>query len=298
MNLQDLEAFVAVAELGSVNRAAIRLNLTQPAATRRIQNFEAAIGGAPLFDRTVKPATLTAVGMQVLEHCRRVLAAVAELVAAASRGAALAGDLKAGIAHGFAEMVMIAPLDALRLKYPQVRPHVTSDWTADLIESVRGGAIDCAVGLLTEAHNLGPGLVAIALGSEEVVIVAPAAAFRKRDRPWRLRQLAAESWYLNPRGCGCRAALLRAAERQHLALELAAEIVGDELQLALVAHRGGLALVPRRQVAQSPHRRQLRVLEVADFVLPTTVALIRKATPSRFDAAIELLAAELEIRLR
>ena len=48
MNLQDIEAFVAVAEAGSVNRAAARLNLTQPATTRRIQNFEAALGGAPL----------------------------------------------------------------------------------------------------------------------------------------------------------------------------------------------------------------------------------------------------------
>jgi DNA-binding transcriptional LysR family regulator len=73
MNLQDIEAFVAVAETGSVNRAAARLNLTQPATTRRIQHFEAAIGDAPLFNRTLKPAALTALGGHVLEHCRRVL---------------------------------------------------------------------------------------------------------------------------------------------------------------------------------------------------------------------------------
>ena len=44
MNLGDLKAFVAVAEAGSVNRAAARLNLTQPAVSRRVQNLEAAIG--------------------------------------------------------------------------------------------------------------------------------------------------------------------------------------------------------------------------------------------------------------
>src|SRR5258708_37023107 len=71
MNLQDVEAFVAVAEAGSVNRAAARLNLTQPATTRRIQNFEAAIGGAPLFNRAVKPAALTSLGSHLLERCRR-----------------------------------------------------------------------------------------------------------------------------------------------------------------------------------------------------------------------------------
>jgi DNA-binding transcriptional LysR family regulator len=57
MNIQDIQAFIAAAETGSVNRAAVRLNLTQPATTRRIQNFEAALGGDSLFDRSVKPAT-------------------------------------------------------------------------------------------------------------------------------------------------------------------------------------------------------------------------------------------------
>ena len=100
MNLQDIEAFVAVAEAGSVNRAAARLNLTQPATTRRIQNFEAAIGGAQLFNRAVKPAALTSLGNHVLERCRRVLTAVAELEACTAKAADPAGHLKAGVAHG------------------------------------------------------------------------------------------------------------------------------------------------------------------------------------------------------
>src|SRR3954454_2159742 len=93
MNLQDIEAFVAVAETGSVNRAAARLNLTQPATTRRIQNFEAAIGDAALFNRSVKPAALTALGNHVLERCRQVLSAVAELEACATSAADPVGNL-------------------------------------------------------------------------------------------------------------------------------------------------------------------------------------------------------------
>ena len=52
MNISDIEAFVALAETGSVNRAAIRLHITQPAATRRIQNFEDAMGAGSLLNRT------------------------------------------------------------------------------------------------------------------------------------------------------------------------------------------------------------------------------------------------------
>jgi DNA-binding transcriptional LysR family regulator len=167
MNLQDIEAFVAVAETGSVNRAAVRLNLTQPATTRRIQNFEAAIGDTPLFNRAVKPAALTSLGSHVLEHCRRVLTAVAELEACTTKAADPAGNLKAGVAHGLGEIVLTTPLDPLRQTFPRIKLQVTSNWSTDLIEGVRSGALDCAVGLLTDAHTVPVGLTRVALAQNK-----------------------------------------------------------------------------------------------------------------------------------
>lgn len=299
MNLQDIQAFVAVAETGSVNRAAARLNLTQPATTRRIQSFEAAVGDVALFDRSVKPATLTALGNHVLEHCRRVLAAVAELEACSTSAADPAGDLKAGVAHGLGEMVLTTPLDALRRTFPRIRLQVSSDWSTDLIEDVRSGALDCAVGLLTDAHNIPAGLTRVPLGAEQVVIVsASKTATRRNGRPWRLRDLSGDSWFLNPPGCGCRAALVKAFDRLELPIHIAADVFGEDLQLSLLAHSGGLGLVPRRQFDQSPHRHNLQIIDVSDFALPAMVTLVRNGTPGRFDAAIELLASELKARLK
>lgn len=298
MNLQDVQAFVAVAETGSVNRAAARLNLTQPATTRRIQNFEAAMGGEALFDRSVKPAALTALGHHVLEHCRRVLVAVAELAACGTSAATPAGDLRVGVAHGLGEMVLTTPLDALRRSFPRIRMQVSSNWSTGLIEEVRGGAIDCAVGLLTDMHVVPAGLSRVSLGSERVAIIASSRAARRRDgQPWRLRDLAEEGWFLNPRGCGCRATLERSFDRLNLPLHVAAEVFGEDLQLSLLAHSGGLGLVPYRQFERSPHRAELQALDVVDFQISATVALIRNAVPGRFDPAIDLLANELERRL-
>jgi DNA-binding transcriptional LysR family regulator len=298
MNLQDVEAFVAVAETGSVNRAAVRLNLTQPATSRRIQNFEAAMGDEPLFNRAVKPAVLTALGSHVLEHCRRVLTAVAELEACATSASDPAGDLKAGVAHGLGEIVLTTPLDALRRTFPRIRLQVSSSWSADLIKEVRAGSLDCAVGLLTDAHHIPPGLVRIDLGTEQVVVVGAAGPPTKRNRnPCRLRDLAGQGWFLNPPGCGCRAALLKSFDRLQLPIRIAAEVFGEDLQLSLLAHSGGLGLVPRRQFEQSPHRHALRILDVLDFTMPATVALIRGAVPGRFNRAIELLVGELKARL-
>jgi DNA-binding transcriptional LysR family regulator len=299
MNLQDIEAFVAVAETGSVNRAAIRLSLTQPATTRRIQNFEAAIGDAPLFNRAVKPAVLTSLGSHVLEHCRRVLTAVVELEACGTMAADPAGDLKAGVAHGLGEMVLTTPLDALRRTFPRIRLQISSNWSANLIEDVRNGSLDCAVGLLTDAQAIPAGLTRIALGAEQVVIVRAAkSAVKRSSKPCRLRDLAGQGWFLNPPGCGCRAALMHVFDRLQLPIHIAAEVFGEDLQLALLAHSGGLGLVPRRQFEHSPHRRELRILDVIDFAMPATVTLIRNVAPGRFDPAIEMLASELKGKLQ
>jgi DNA-binding transcriptional LysR family regulator len=298
MNLQDIQAFVAVAEAGSVNRAAVRLNLTQPATTRRIQSFEAAIGGAPLFNRSVKPAALTALGAHVLEYCKRVLAAVAELEACATRAADPAGDLRAGVAHGLGEVVLTTPLDAVRRTFSRIRLQVSSNWSAGLIEEVRSGALDCAVGLLTDAHTVPAGVLRIPLAAERVVVVSASRTPTKRNgKPWRLRDLAGDGWFLNPPGCGCRAALVKSFDRLQLPIQIAAEVFGEDLQLSLLARSGGLGLVPRRQFEHSPHRRGLQILDVLDFIMPATVTLIRSVAPGRFDAVIELLAIELKAKL-
>lgn len=299
MNLQDIETFIAVAETGSVSRAAARLNLTQPATSRRVQNFEAAVGEGLLFDRKVKPAALTAVGSHVLEHCRRVVAAVAELQACTASAEDPAGDLKIGVAHGLGEMVLTTPLEALRQGFPRVRLQISSNWSTGLIEDVRCGAIDCAIGLLTEDHAVPAGLKRIALGVEQIVVVSAARASMRRDgSPWCLRDLVEEDWFLNPSGCGCRAALTRSFDRQQLPIRIAAEIFGEDLQLSLLSKNGGLSLIPRRLFEHSQLRQGRCILSVVDFNMLATVTLIRSTMPSRFDAPIDRLISELVSKLR
>ena len=256
------------------------------------------MGEASLFNRAVKPAALTSVGSHVLEHCRRVLTAVAELKACPTQAADPAGDLRAGIAHGLGEIILTTPLDGLRRMFPRIRLHISSNWSTDLIEGVRSGLLDCAVGLLTDAHTIPAGLTRTALGTEQVVVVAASKSSVKRNgKPWQLRDLSDESWFLNPPGCGCRAVLLKSFDQQQLPIRIAAEIFGESLQLSLLAQSGGLGLVPRRQLDQSPHRHELQILKVQDFIMPATVTLIRRAAPGRFDLAIELMISELKRRL-
>lgn len=60
-NLNDLQAFRAVAELSSFRKAADALHVSQPAFSRRIEKLEEALG-VKLLERTTRKVSLTAVG--------------------------------------------------------------------------------------------------------------------------------------------------------------------------------------------------------------------------------------------
>lgn len=77
LDLPGLEAFIAVAELGSFRRAANRLGLSQPALTRRLQRLEA-VTGAELLDRRAQPIRLTAAGTALLPEAQEAIGRLRE----------------------------------------------------------------------------------------------------------------------------------------------------------------------------------------------------------------------------
>jgi DNA-binding transcriptional LysR family regulator len=64
-----LEAFIAVAEVGSFSKAAERLNLTQTALSHRIRKIEADLG-TRLLVRTSRDVSLTIAGQNLLPKVR------------------------------------------------------------------------------------------------------------------------------------------------------------------------------------------------------------------------------------
>jgi LysR family transcriptional regulator, nitrogen assimilation regulatory protein len=72
MDLRRLRTFVAVAEMGTVSKAAVHLRIGQPALSRQIADLQQELG-LRLFDRVGRILVLTAQGEQLLADCRRVL---------------------------------------------------------------------------------------------------------------------------------------------------------------------------------------------------------------------------------
>jgi DNA-binding transcriptional LysR family regulator len=83
MDLKHLRTFVAIAECGTVSKAALRLHTAQPALSRQIIDLEKELGIA-LFDRIGRRLRLTAEGEQFLGNCRDLLGQAGALADPAS----------------------------------------------------------------------------------------------------------------------------------------------------------------------------------------------------------------------
>jgi DNA-binding transcriptional LysR family regulator len=120
MDVRRLRTFVAVAELGTVSKAAVHLRIGQPALSRQLSDLQQELG-LRLFDRVGRGLILTAEGEQLLSDCRRVLAhidAVRERADVLRRGDT--GVLKLAAPPHTIESVLLTFLPRYAERFPNV----------------------------------------------------------------------------------------------------------------------------------------------------------------------------------
>ncbi len=123
---EDVQLFLAIAETGSLSRAARSLGLTQPTISRRLAELEERVG-EPLFERAVSGAKLSAFGERLVEPARRMAEWAGELERTLDKAEKKpAGVVRVtalpGLAYDF-----LAPFAAwLKTKQPDIRLEVKS----------------------------------------------------------------------------------------------------------------------------------------------------------------------------
>jgi DNA-binding transcriptional LysR family regulator len=141
--LEELELFCATAELGGVGRAAVRLHISQPAASKRLAGLEALVG-TPLFERTPHGVTLTPAGQRLYAQARLVLAQLEGVVDLIGELSGERQALRLAISHTAAEcllpkaLVSLHQRDSLPVEVLSANSHVVK-------QMVREGAVDLGV---------------------------------------------------------------------------------------------------------------------------------------------------------
>ena len=117
---RQLECFIAVAEELNLNRAAVRLHMTQPPLTRRIHRLEQAVG-ADLFRRTTTGVELTEAGSELLTRAYRIV----ELSQHALESVALAEAGELGpLRVGYYDPVVVAGVPKLLGEFVDRHPRI------------------------------------------------------------------------------------------------------------------------------------------------------------------------------
>ena len=247
LTLRHLAAFVAVAETRHFGRAAARLHLAQPAVSQQIRRLESLLG-VRLLERDRRGTAVTEAGRALLPEARRVLAAAddaVEAAVAAARGDS--GRLRLGVAPSANAAPVLDVLRALIDATPRLRVEVRELRQRELVDALRHGELDLAVGAVLRLPPSDTGISWRAVAREPFVIALPARhPLARTADPVSLTDIDGEPFVSFARDDGPR------YDDTLRGLLAAAEVVpGQETvvreratQLALVAAGLGVALVP------------------------------------------------------
>lgn len=153
MTLVQLRHLIALAEQTSFSKAALAVNLSQPALSRSIRALEDELQ-LPLIDRVGRRIELTVHGREALERARQIVFDADELRARGSRVKEHAtGALRIGLGSGPGAMLMLALLQKACSDHRHLHLEITRSGTELLVQALRAKVLD---GLVVDARSLQP----------------------------------------------------------------------------------------------------------------------------------------------
>ncbi|MBL8323668.1 MAG: LysR family transcriptional regulator [Rubrivivax sp.] len=254
-----------------LGRAAAELGISQPAATRLLQELEETLG-ARLFERNARGMTPTAAGEVLVRYARQVLndfgATRRELAALA---AGLHGTLRVGSVPSALPPLLAPALARFKAQHARVAVAIEVDTSDVMLERLARGEVELMLGRLVEGHHddehealpvLDEPQVAVARASHPLLAAA-------QDSPPPLRELARWSWVVQPPGspqAGRFMAMMREAG-VHRRIDIT-ETASTVATTALLEASDMLAVMPASLAA---HYASLGVLRTLPVALPLRV---------------------------
>ncbi len=184
ITLDEMQAFIAVVDTGSITAAAEQLGQTVSGVSRALGRLERKLR-TTLLRRTTRRIGLTEEGTAFLAHARSIVASVdAAEEQMAARHEAPSGRLRVDAATPFMLHVIVPLVEGFRQRYPQVQLELNSnEGFIDLLEKRTDVAF--RIGTLKDST-----LHARPIGSSRVRVLASPAYLARHGTPTRVAQLA------------------------------------------------------------------------------------------------------------
>ncbi len=289
----DLEAFLAVADLGSFQRAAEQLNLSQPALTRRIQKLEASLG-AKLFDRTTRSLSLTLAAKRLRSRAQAMVDDAAEAIMALQDETARFeyernAIVTVALVPSATQQILTGAIKEFRRRGHSARIRILDQSANDVAEAVAQGEADFGI---SSIPALEPNISFQPIADDRFVL-----AFR-RDHP--LAEQAEVHWkslkglplIVAMKGTGNRMVVDEALARARQDLSWSYEVRRSTTALCLAEAGIGVAVLPETATRGDPESLIVSRPLIAPSVSRTigTVRRVAQRLPKSAEALIDILA--------
>lgn len=154
MEIRTLQYYLAVIREGTISAAAQALHVAQPSLSRQMKELEEDLG-APLFVRGNRRIALTEEGMVLKKRAEEMIRLMKmtedEITQIRNH---ISGSVRIGAGESWSFHYLARTAAALAQEHPDIRFHITSGDTQDLMDELNKGLIDFAVIFTDIDHTL------------------------------------------------------------------------------------------------------------------------------------------------
>lgn len=273
MDLKQIEYFVHVAELGSFSKAAVVLDIAQPALSRQVRALETELREVLLL-RNGRGVKLTDAGQRLLEHGHAIL----QLVAAAhcdlsARRDEPVGEIVVGLPPSLARRLTLPLIETFRAELPKARVAIIEGFSAHIAEWLSSGRVD--LGLVYNPEPL-PTIEITPVLIERLCLIG--ARFTQPQASVALRDLPGYPLVMPQRDHVFRKLMESQAALAGVKLNVAWEVSSVPAILDLVRSGHGYAALTQTAIRSDSHRDPpLSVIPISDPEIKSTLCLAQSA---------------------
>lgn len=269
MDLQKLEIFVCVSQLGNLSKAAVALATLPSIVSRQIAALERTCEGK-LFHRTGRGMTLTELGERVLPRAQATLAEFHNLQAEIkSQQGVISGDVRIGLVPSLAQAVAATLFRTAQQLYPAVKLIIMEGVSAQLDTWRSNDEVDLTILFRAGQSELRS---EDSLGSVDTYLVGARGDALTAGAAVRFSELSGLPLVLASAPNGLRADVEKQAQRLGVKLSIVLETNSLAVQTELAA-RGGAYTIMAGHAASQRMSAGLQASRIVDPSIVRTIAL-------------------------
>ncbi len=282
-DLPDLRLVAAIADQGSLGRAAVRIHLATSSASHRLSQLEATLG-VTLFSRHARGLLPTPAGEALLRHARQVLAQLEQMHADLSPYASgLAAQVTLFANTNAINCFLPEDLGDFLRTQPSVRVSLEEQPSPAIVRAVAAGQVD--IGVVAAEGNLGELEVFPYRQDRLVLIVAVDHPLAKKSRI-AFAEVLQQAFVCLHAGSAIHTFMMNHAAQLGGRLDVRIQVRSFAAVCRMVAAGVGIGMVPRSAVAAVD---PLKVVEISDDWAPRDLQLCVRSRAALGPAAAALL---------